>query len=295
MVTFDDTTLRKLEQLSLVAERVQMGILKGDRRSRKHGSSVEFADFRNYSPGDDLRQLDWNIYARLGKPFIRLLEEEEDLSVHMLLDSSASMDWPEGTSDTNKYRYACQLAAALGYIALAGGDRLTVSLLAEKSFRSWGAYRGSQNIMRLLEFLEMTPPGGIFDLNLALHNFAVRGNRPGLLFLMSDLFFAGGFKKGLNAILAKGHEVSLIHLLSPDEVVPPIGGDVKLIDVESGMDTEISLDSTTLDFYSHRLERWKSDIASYCGHRGIHYIPVITKLPWERLILHSLRTQRIVK
>ena len=295
MTVFDDDTLRKLEQLSLVAERVKTGILKGDRRSRKHGTSVEFADFRNYSQGDDLRRLDWNIYARLGKPFIRLLEEEEDLSIHILLDSSDSMDWPLEQSATNKTRYAFQLAAALGYIALASGDPLTVGQLGENSLRSWGAYRGRQNAMRLLEFLEINPLGGRVDLNTALHDFVHRGNRPGLLFLITDLFFPGGFEKGLDALLAKGHEVSLVHLLSPDEVNPSLSGDVKLVDVENGSETEISLDSSTLDRYSRGLVEWQRKVASFCSYRGIHYVPVITSLPWERLVLHSLRARRILK
>jgi uncharacterized protein (DUF58 family) len=205
------------------------------------------------------------------------------------------MDWPLEVPDTNKFRYASQLAAALGYIALASGDRLTVSQFGEKKTRTWGAYRGGQNAMRLLEFLEKKPSGGVFDLNKSLRDFAIRGNRPGLLFLISDLFFPDGFRKGLNALLAKGHEVNLIHLLTPDEVNPPLAGDVKLVDVESGKDMEISLDSTILDRYSHRLDRWKGEIASFSRNRGIHYVPVTTSIPWERLVLHSLRAQRIVK
>lgn len=295
MITFDDSTLRKLDQLSLIAGRVRMGMLKGDRRSRKHGSSVEFADYRNYSQGDDLRRLDWNIYARLGKPFIRLLEEEEDLSVHILMDSSASMDWPEENDPTNKHLYAGQLTAALGYIALASGDRLTVGLLEEKNIRNWGAYRGRQNTMHLISFLESAPAAGSFDLNTALSNIANRAIRPGLLFLITDLFFSSGFKIGLKTLQARGHEVILIHLLSPDEIAPPLAGDVKLIDVEDGVETEITLDSSTLNLYRRRLEQWRSDIASYCGTRGIHYVSVVTSEPWERFVLHSLRTRKIVK
>src|SRR5512134_2945356 len=94
LALFDEAALRKLEQLVLVAASVRVGLLKGERRSRKRGTSIEFADYRDYTRGDDLRRLDWNVYARLAKPFIKLLEEEEDLAVHVLLDSSGSMQWP---------------------------------------------------------------------------------------------------------------------------------------------------------------------------------------------------------
>ena len=111
---FDESTNRKLNQLTLVANKVRAGAIKGERRSSRRGSSVEFADYRNYIPGDDLRRLDWNIYARLEKPFIKLLEEEEDLAVHVLVDTSRSMGWGEG--EQNKHIYALRLAAALSAV-----------------------------------------------------------------------------------------------------------------------------------------------------------------------------------
>src|SRR5574337_380272 len=122
---FDEKTLRKLEQLTLIAHKVRAGVMKGERRSTKRGTSIEFADYRDYTRGDDLRRVDWNVYARLERPFIKLLEEEEDLAVHLLLDASRSMD--SGMEDQHKFRYAQRLAAALGYVALAAGDRLTLT------------------------------------------------------------------------------------------------------------------------------------------------------------------------
>jgi len=127
IVFFDESTLRKLDQLALVASRIRAGAMKGERRSTKRGTSIEFADYRDYTRGDDLRRVDWNVYARLERPFIKLLEEEEDLAVHLLLDASRSMDY--GADEQHKFRYAQRLAAALGYIALAAGDRLMVTVL----------------------------------------------------------------------------------------------------------------------------------------------------------------------
>ncbi|MEJ2749037.1 MAG: DUF58 domain-containing protein [Anaerolineae bacterium] len=302
MNIFNESTLRKMEQLTLVAERVRVGVMKGDRRSRKRGTSIEFADYRNYVKGDDLRRLDWNVYARLERPFIKLLEEEEDLAVHLLVDASASMNWPDGEQSTdnnqqstNKLTYALQLAGALGHISLTSGDLLTVSLLHSGGDRHWGPHRNQQNSLRLLQFLETGTAGGVTDLNLSLRNYALYGRRPGLLFLISDLLSPNGYQDGLNALQSRGYEVGLIHLLSPDEVEPPVSGDLKLVDVETGQDAEITLDPTTLNQYRERLREWQTGIANYCAGRGVHYIPVTTDLPWEQMVMQTLREKGVVK
>jgi len=311
MPLFDESTLRKLEQLTLVAERVRVGAMKGDRRSSKRGTSIEFADYRNYVQGDDLRRLDWNVYARLERPFIKLLEEEEDLAVHLLVDASASMNWPGEESgqwsvtsnqspvsslqSANKLAYALRLAGALGHIALTAGDLLTVTLLHSGGDQRWGPFRGGQNSLRLLRFLENGAAGGMTDLNLSLRNYALRGRRPGLLFVLSDLLSPNGYQEGLNALQARGFEVGLIHLLSPDEMEPPLGGDLKLVDVETGADAEITLDPTTLALYRERLGGWLAEIGSYCAGRHVHYIPVTTDLPWEKLVMQTLRVKGVLK
>jgi uncharacterized protein (DUF58 family) len=304
MNLFNESTLRKLEQLTLIAEKVRVGVMKGDRRSRKRGTSIEFADYRNYVKGDDLRRLDWNVYARLERPFIKLLEEEEDLAVHLLVDASASMNWPDengnqlavnSNQSTNKLVYGLQLAGALGHISLTSGDLLTVSLLNSSGDRHWGPHRSQQNSLRLLQFLETGTAGGVTDLNLSMRNYALYGRRPGLLFLISDLLSPNGYQDGLTALQSRGYEVGVIHLLSPDEVDPPVSGDLKLVDVETGQDAEITLDPTTLNQYRERLREWQSQIAAYCANRGVHYIPVTTDLPWEQLVMQTLRIKGVVK
>jgi uncharacterized protein (DUF58 family) len=244
--------------------------------------------------GDDLRRLDWNVYARLERPFIKLLEEEEDLSVHLLVDASASMDWPDDEVN-NKLNYALRLAGALGHIGLTTGDLMTVTLLNSQNEQRWGAYRGQQNSLRLLQFLENGRALGITDLNLSLRNYALRGGRPGLLFIVSDLLSPNGYQDGLNALQARGYEVGLIHILSPDEIEPPVSGDLKLVDVETGADAEITLDATTLNLYRERLREWQTEIATFCANRHIHYIPLTTDLPWEKLVMQTLRVKGIVK
>jgi len=291
---FDETTLRKLEQLALVASRVRVGLLKGDRRSSKRGTSIEFADYRNYTKGDDLRRLDWNVYARLERPFIKLLEEEEDLSVHLLLDASGSMAWPDDP-EMGKWAYGLKLTAALGHIGLANGDQTSVTLLRSDGDRRWGPFRGAQNSIRLFQFLEAEQTAGITHLNHSLQQYALRARRPGLLFLLSDLLSPSGYEQGLTALQSRGYEVGLIHLLSPDEVDPPMAGDVKLVDIETGDEAEMTLDAGILSLYRRRLEAWRAEIAAHCTSHQIHYIPVTTDLDWEQLVLQTLRRKAIVK
>ena len=294
MNLFDEATLRKLEQLTLVAERIRVGVMKGERRSTKRGTSIEFADYRNYVKGDDLRRLDWNVYARLERPFIKLLEEEEDLAVHLLIDASASMDWPDEEA-SNKLQYALRLAGALGHIGLTTGDLVTVTLLNSQNDQRWGPYRGQQNSLRLLQFLENGRATGITDLNLSLGNYALRGGRPGLLFILSDFLSPNGYQAGLKALQARGYEIGLIHILSLDEMEPPVTGDLKLVDIETGKDAEITLDVTTLNLYRQRLREWQNELAAYCANRNLHYIPLTTDLPWEKLVMQTLRIKGIIK
>ncbi len=294
---FNETTLRKLEQLTLVADHIRIGQMKGDRRSTKRGTSIEFADYRNYTKGDDLRRLDWNVYARLERPFIKLLEEEEDLSVHLLLDGSASMDWPndDDENEHNKFQYGARLAGALGHIALNTGDLVSTTLMQSEGDRSWGPFRGQQNSLRLFQFLESGVAAGMTDINLSLKNYALYGRRPGLIFVLTDLLTPHGYQEGLHALQARGYEVALIHLLSPDEIEPPVTGDLKLVDIETGADAELTLDPATLDLYRQRLHAWQSEIAASCAKRRIHYIPVTTDTLWDKIIQRTLRTQGIVK
>ncbi len=294
MLIFDEATLRKLENLTLIADQVRVGVMKGNRRSRKRGSAIDFADYRDYAKGDDLRRLDWNVYARLERPFIKLFEAEEDLTVHLLVDSSASMNWPQESSE-NKIHYALQLCGALGHIALATGDRVTVTLLNSENERSWGPFRHQQNSLHLFRFLETAAPGGLTDINLSLKNYALRPRQPGLLLLFSDLFAPNGYQEGLNALQARGYEIGIIHTLSPAEMNPAIRGDLKLVDVESGLEAEITLDASTLARYRADLVNWQNEIAQFCHKRNIHFIPVSTSESWEKLILKTFRLQGVVK
>lgn len=299
---FDEATIRKLNQLTLAANRVRAGLMKGERRSIRRGSSIEFADFRNYVSGDDLRRLDWNVYARLEKPFIKLLEEEEDLAVHILVDASQSMNWGEG--DANKQRYAYRLAGALGAIALSSGDRLMLTTIQSHSASlPFGPARGPQHIVRLLAYLEQQDSNlsaephapSSTDLDRSLRDYALETRRPGVAFLLSDMFSPNGYENGLSQLLSRGYEVSVIQILTSDELDPPLAGDLRLVDSETRQSQEVSLDAGIRQAYRERLTAWQKEIESYCQQRGARFLQIITDVPWEKILFYQMRNLGYIK
>ena len=293
---FDETSLRKLHPLTLVTTRVRAGALRGERRSLKRGAGLEFADFRDYVPGDDLRRLDWNVYARLDRPYIKLREEEEDLAVHILVDASQSMAWGEGPQ--HKFNYALQLAAGLGSIGLGTGDRISVVMLRIAQHlapSSELSLRGQQYLLHLLKFLEAQQAAGATDLEAAVRRYLVRPRRPGLVIVISDLLSPNGYQSAIKLLQQRGHEVAIVHLLSPDEVDPPLAGDLRLIDVETGTAQEVSLDSGLRDAYRQRVKTWHTEAQAFCRARGVRYLAVETDRAWDEVVLYDMRQAGMVK
>ena len=291
---FDESTLRKLRQLTLVASRVRAGAIKGERRSSHRGSSVEFADYRNYTAGDDLRRLDWNIYARLEKPFIKLLEEEEDLAVYVLIDGSRSMDWGDG--DEHKFNYALHLAAGIGAVALGSGDLLSVGFLQGGHVAAeFGPSRGQYALPRLFRFLESLKAKDQTGLNASLRDYSIAPRRAGLVVLISDLFAADGYEAGLRQLLSRGHEAALIHVLSPDEVDPPLAGDLQLVDIETNFEQEVSIDGGLRNLYRSRVQAWIQSTQADCRKHGIRYLDLVTNQSWDQALLLEMRRTGFVK
>jgi uncharacterized protein (DUF58 family) len=295
---FDPGTLRKLEQLSIVASQVRAGAIKGERRSNRRGTSIEFADYRDYVKGDDLRRVDWNIYARFDRPFIKLLEEEEDLATHFILDASASMFWPsenDATFSHIKLVWALRVLAGLAYISLVSGDHVSITALRGDADMIWGPHRGRAYLLPLLKDLEKIESFGQVDFNQKLRTYALRARRPGVCVVLSDMMNESGFRDGLSALQGRGFEITLIHLLSPDEVNPRLDGDLRLIDVETGLPQEVTVDQEMMDVYQGRLLAWREEIGEFCLKRGIHYVTVETSSPWEELILSQLRRLGVLR
>lgn len=287
---FDEAFLHKLERLSILSRRAMAGQLQGERRSPKRGQSVEFADFRPYSPGDDFRRIDWNAYARLERFFLKLFVEEEDLTVHLLVDTSRSMDWGQ----PNKLWYAVRAAGALGYIALASLDRVTVSAFSQQMGEKFPPHRGKQQAMALFAFLQELSPQTDTDLAVALRGYATMTTNPGPLLLISDLL-DDSWRDGLTALAARGFETTVLHLLSPDEADPTLAGDLKLLDVETGEPVEITADYDLLARYRQGLADWQDELRAFCSGRRMNYVVVTTDLPFEELIFAFLRRRGVLR
>jgi uncharacterized protein (DUF58 family) len=280
-----------LERLTIAARRTRPGHLRGERRSPRRGQSLEFADYRRYSPGDDLRRVDWNIYARLERVLVKLHQAEDEWTVHLLIDASASMDWGE----PHKLTYALRTAAALGYLALAGLDRAVVTAITADGGHSSPALRGRQSLPRLLDLLAATRPAGPTDLAHGLAAFAERRRPAGPLFLLSDLLSPTDVDAGLRALVGAGHEVTVIHILSPDEVAPPLAGALRLIDHETGEGREVMIDERMLAAYRANLDAWQALLQEQCSRRAITYLPVVTSDPFDDLILGALRRAGVIR
>ena len=287
---FDEAFLRQLDRLALIARRPVAGEMQGERRSPRRGLSVEFADFRPYVSGDDFRQIDWNLYARAEKFFLKLFVAEEELTIHLLLDTSRSMDW----GNPNKLRYAKRVAGAVGYIALTNLDRVTLSASGQEREVRMPAQRSRRGALPLFRFLQDLAPGGTANFGAICRRYARGARLPGPLLLCSDLMDAE-WQEGLQALIAHKFEISVIHTLAPQEVAPELEGDIRLLDSEGGQPIDLTADIDLLRRYEESLQAWRSEIAAYCSGHGIAYVPVETNLPVEELLLSLLRRRGIVR
>lgn len=286
---FDEAFLRRLNRLRLVTRRVRPGQLQGERRSPKRGYSVEFVDYRPYAPGDDFRQIDWHVYARLDRFFVKLFAEEEDVVVHVLLDASRSMAWGRPA----KIETARRIAGALGYIALNGLDRVTLTAFGNRTV-TLPARRGRQSALALFSFLEKAEPSGAIPLGEALHRYAVAARRPGPLFLLSDLL-APDWEEGLRALVARRFEVTVLHILSPEELDPPLRGDLRLLDSEWNTAVEITLDEHTAARYRQTVEAWRNEVWHWCASRDVRYVFIPSNMAVDRVIFSTLVRHGIVR
>ena len=277
---FDEAFLRQLERLLLLMRAPVRGGLKGGRRSVKRGQSVEFADYRDYTLGDDLRQLDWNVYARLERLFVKLFVEEEDVTVTFLLDASPSMAYGK----PQKLLFAKRAAAALGYIALSGEDRVVTAALSGRMARRHSGLRGSGRIFRLLANLSaIAPAEGPTDLTLAARHAAAMLSGRGVVVLISDLLDPGA-DRVIRELAATGSELIVLHALSPDELDPALEGDLKLVDSETGEAIDVTVDLAALDEYKARLAAWQESLQDLATKRRASYVPIATDTPLADLV-----------
>ena len=289
---FDSAFLAKLEQLHLLARRMFRGDRRAERKSRQSGASLEFADYREYTPGDELRSIDWHAYGRLERLFVKLHEQEQDMPVTFLVDCSASMSWlPGEKSDAlSKFDHARRLCAALAYIALANMDRVNIHFFAENLIAELGVARGKSEFHSVLKFLEASPqPDGPTRLMHSVQRFTQRARRRGLVFLLSDFFDPCGYEEPLSLLLHSQFEIHAIQVLAPEELSPTAIGDLSLQEIEASATMDITANETLLRRYREEIAKYNETLESFCLRRGIAFALVSTATPFEDIVLRALR------
>jgi uncharacterized protein (DUF58 family) len=295
--------LRRLEQFQLLASRRAKSSAKGERRSKARGQSVEFADHRNYVHGDDFRHLDWNLYGRLERLFLKLYEEERELPVRIFLDSSESMTFGE----PRKFDFARQVAAAIGYVALCGFDRVSVipfpgpnaetpQSMSSQELAARGALRsvrGKRSTMDFFQNLAALNAGGAANLNESLRRGALEARQAGVAVVLSDCLDPAGYEAGLTALVGRGFQVDLVQVLSPEEISPSTFGDLRLVDSETGGMQEVTFGRYRMKAYQQTLQNFIQRLREYCQGRGINFFTASSKTPLEELLLRQLRQAEV--
>jgi uncharacterized protein (DUF58 family) len=283
--------LAQLERLELVSRKIFRGRMKGERRSKRKGQSVEFADFRGYVPGDDLRFIDWNTYARLDRLFLKMFLEEEDLHFYALIDASPSM----GFGEPMKLHCAKQLAAALGFIGLVRGDRVRIETLGQPGQRPAPVLRGRQSLWRMLDHLDAIEPEETTSLAQGVKNFCIRNPGKGILILLSDLMDKQGYELALRYLVAREMDVYVVQVLSAEEIEPEIKGDLRLVDCEDGDAAEITVSAPLLARYRRTLAAFIDGAKTFCNRRGMSYLMARNDLPVDQLVTRYLRTRGLIR
>jgi uncharacterized protein (DUF58 family) len=284
--------LAKLEQLELTSRKIFLGRFKGERLTKRRGASVEFADYKNYVIGDDLRFLDWNLFARLDRLFIKLFIEEEDLHFHIILDNSLSMDF----GAPSKLHYARQVAAALGFIGLVNQDRVAFHVVNSDLSATLSPLRGRKSLWRMIKFLEdLAPAPGPSNLRSALRTFTIRNSGRGLAVLLSDFMDKDGFEEPLRYLIARQMDVYVIQVLSQEETEPDLLGDLRLIDIEDSDVTEVTANALLIKRYKENLAAYQESLREFCAQRGIAYLFTSNQAPFEKLVLTYLRQRGLVR
>lgn len=277
--------LTQLERLALVSRRAFRGRTRGERKSQRKGMSVEFSDYRQYGVGDDLRYVDWNIYGRLDRLYLKLFVDEEDLCLHLLLDGSGSMNFGEPP----KLRYAARLAAALGFVGLVNLERVGVAVVRDRMAEGWTPTRGRGQFLSLLDFAGRLRAAGPTELSEGLAAYALRSREAGVAVLISDLLDPTGYERGLKALLERRFDVHVIHVLAPEEVDPTLAGDLRLTDAETGEVRDLTMDGEALGDYRQRLGDFLARAEGFCRSNEIAYHRVTTDTPVEEMVLRQLK------
>lgn len=282
---FDEAFLKKLEYLHVVSRKTFRGRTRAERRARKVGTGIEFADHRRYSAGDDFRYIDWNVYGRIDKLLLRLFEEEEDLHIYFLVDCSRSML----VGAPQKLHYGMQVAAALAYVGLANLDRVSVIPFADRLLGRLPPTRGKNRIFKVFEFFRGISGGGETDLAGCLKKFVHQNKRRGLVVVISDFYDPKGFEQGLNQLRYNRFEPFVLQVYDRREVEPPLHGDLTIVDCETGEAKDVTISPSLLEAYRREHERYCDELSEFCTARAVPYFRTHTGIPFDELVLRIFR------
>lgn len=287
---FDEVFLRKLELLSVVSKRLLSGQFKAERRARKLGAGVEFADYRGYVPGDDFRAVDWRAYMRLDRLILRLFEEETDLPIYIFVDSSASM----GGRDNEKLDYAKKVAAALAYIGLSNLDRVMLVAYADRLIEELPGQRSKAQVFNIFRFLARISASHATNAGEAFHRFFTARRRRGIVVVISDFLDPHGVLASLDLLRYRRQDLLAIQVVSPSDAAPPLNGEITLVDSETRARHDITITPALLRAYEQEFASHCAEIERYCTLYGFGYVRTVTDFPFEDLVLQVLRQGRFV-
>jgi len=281
----------RLDALDILSRKVLQGKLHGERRAKKRGQSVEFADHRPYVAGDDLRFVDWNIYGRLEQLFLKLFLAEQDLSVQVMFDTSASAAF----GDPPKDLAGRKLAAALAYVGLVNNNRVTISSFADGVVRQLPNMRGRAYVPQMAEMLLTARAEGLSHFEKACRQIVANRGGSGVVVVVSDFLFKEGFESGLRRLISDRYELYVIQMLCPQELEPELTGDLKLVDVEDGDAAEITVSGALMRYYKRNLNAYCNELKAFCTRRGALYALTSSADPVEGLVLNYLRRQGLLR
>jgi uncharacterized protein (DUF58 family) len=287
----NERLLGQVERLSLKLGSLGRDAATGEHRGRGHASSLELSDHRAYAPGDDFRRVDWNAFARLDTLNVKLSDPQQNISLHVLVDRSGSMEF----GSPSKARLALQIAACLGYLALGQLDGARFYALdgpdLDRSPRYWGKGQAAEVVRRL----QSMRPARATDLDAALAAFLATHPEPGLVVLLTDLLSPTDFQGRLRQLGSAGFDVALLHILCAEELHPSLSGNLEIVDSETGRRRRIGATHEVILDYEQRLERWRTSLADDCRTLGVHYVPLVTDRPIESVMLSDLRRYGLVE
>jgi len=287
----DPEFMNRLDSLDVLSRKILQGKLQGERRSKRRGQSVEFADHRPYVAGDDLRFVDWNIYGRLEQLFLKLFIEEQDLTVHVVVDGSASMT----VGEPSKELFIKKLAAALGYVSLVNNNRVSISVFADGVVGQLANMRGRNYLHQMADFLLTAQCDGVSQFETACRQIASGRIGCGVMVVLSDFLFKEGYDSGLRRLIGRQYDLYVIQVLSAQELSPDFAGDLKLIDIEDADVAEITVSAALVKYYKRNVTAYCNELKDFCSRRGAVYALANSGDSVESLVLNYLRRIRLLR